>query len=118
MMCPRVTGGFRKGSAMAATAKQLGNAVNYKIVQVPTGEYRISVADVQTLPNTTRRALKLKLVGAVTFSLRLEVASETLAQLRPDQDLGSWLLQKISRYMAFDPGIHSGDSRTLFVMEP
>lgn len=103
---------------MAAKANQLRNAVHGRTVRAPTGDWRISVADAQAAPNSTYRVVDLNLVGTVSFRLRLQVAGETLAQLRPGQDLESWLLEKISRYLAFNPGINSDESRTLLVTEP
>ena len=102
---------------VAATAHELRDAIHGKVVRALTREWQISVADAQMAPNSTNRVLDLELFGYVSFSLRVNVAGEALAQLRPGQDIESWLLEKVSRYLAFNPGIKSGESRTLFLTE-
>ena len=103
---------------MAVTAQQLQKAIHGKTVQAPTGAWHISVVEVQTPADNTSRILDLTLVGSVTFSLRLEVLGKALLKLRADQDLASWVLQKVCTYLAFNPGIQDGDSRAFRVTEP
>jgi len=96
---------------MAATAEEIRRAIHGKTIEAPTGRWCISVLNAQMDTNSTRRILKLSLVGTVAFNLRLEIAGEALLQLYPDQDLGSWVLEKLSTYLAFNNDIHSGESR-------
>jgi hypothetical protein len=102
---------------MAATAEDVGRAIDGKTVQTSTGEWCISVLDAQMAANSTTRVLELSLVGPTAFNLRLEIAGEALLQLRRDQDLGSRVLQKVCTYLAFNPAIQSGESHVLLVTE-
>ncbi len=102
---------------MAATAEELRAAIDGKTVEAITGEWRVSVLSPQPpVAGSTKRVLDLRLVGAAEFNLRLEIAGEALLHLPPNRDLRSWLLQKLSDYFAHNPGIQSGDQRTICVM--
>jgi hypothetical protein len=103
---------------MAATAEDVRRTIHGKTIQALAGEWRVSVLDAQMAASSTMRVLELNLVGPTAFNLRLEIAGEALSQLRRDQELGSWVLQKLSTYLAYNPGVRSGDSGELVVREP
>lgn len=103
---------------MAVSGEKLRDAIDGASIETTSsGAWAVKAVAEAPSSSNTLRVLSLTMNGPVTFSLRLEIAGEALLGKRPEQ-LRSWLVQNVQRFLAFNPQIEEGSKLTFVITEP